>query len=86
MVPVVNKVMRPTFRRANDPRATRNECWQAETPDGQWFFERVEGVRGTPWALWHVPTRTIVAYAPSLSKCRRYVASGAVKAPAEAVA
>jgi predicted lipid carrier protein YhbT len=32
-------------------RTGRQECWEAETTDGQWLFVRVEDI-GTPWVVY----------------------------------
>jgi hypothetical protein len=61
-------------------RGGRLQCWGARTTDGVWDFER-EDLPGTPWAVTHRPTETVVdRYVGTLDDCRAYVASGQAQA------
>lgn len=82
LVPICNKKMMDTFVRGPGSR-TRRECWEATSVDGVWVFEREES-SGTPWMLYHYPTRTLVSVHGSLRKARRFVASGGAETALQA--
>jgi hypothetical protein len=81
LVPITNKRMLRTIRGTR----TRAECWGAETTDGVWVFERIED-DGTPWLVVHRESGETVLWCSSLRNCRRAVAEGWAKAPAQAKA
>lgn len=66
-------------------RGGRLQCWAARTTDGAWRFER-EDLPGTPWAVVHEETGTVVdRYVGTLDDCRAYVASGQATADLELI-
>lgn len=89
VLPQIRKTeMAATFRApVSRPGAdTRPECWGAETTDGAWAFERMEGERYLKWALiYRLPLEgeteapkygTLVTYGSSLRSLREQIANG----------
>lgn len=74
--------MRPRLiRSGRTGRTLQPECWEARTLDGVWEFERLE-VRGTPWAVWHLPSVAAgslvvpLGLRTSLEACQELVGTG----------
>jgi hypothetical protein len=55
-------------------RTGRQECWEAETLDGQWTFVRMEET-GTPWLIYHAGESTPQTICGTLRTCRAWVAT-----------
>lgn len=55
LTPIGEKVQQSTYHRGR----TRLECWSATSRDGLFLYERIDGMRGTPWQIVHVPSGVV---------------------------
>lgn len=78
LAPVKKTVMLKRIIRRGSAVTEHRECWEAVTTGDYagWTFCRLEGVPGTPWAVWHEETDITVDMCSNLTECRAWVANG----------
>jgi hypothetical protein len=81
LAPVRETVHRPRRIYSGNGQTAHLECWEAETVDGVWLFER-EDSPGTPWLVYHQPSVADgtwtgpVTHMSSLRACRAAATAG----------